>query len=304
MIIDKIAGEAGVDSARLLEVAMTAEHRYRTYQIPKRKGGLRTISHPTPRVKFLQRWLNRNVFIGLPVHHTAFAYRRGVGIADNAKKHVENSYLLKIDFADFFPSLTARDVRTVLRNNKEGFSFGPLEDELEVIVSIVCRKGALTIGAPSSPILANAIMYEFDTCLYDFCHTNGIVYTRYADDIFLSTKQPNVLSGALKYVRRDIASRESPRLCINEAKTVFTSKKRRRLVTGLVLTSDGRISIGRRNKRKTRSQVYSYLKGGLDKEDVLYLKGYLAFAESVEPEFVRGLSLRYGEDILAKLQED
>lgn len=304
MIIKRIADDAGVDSARLLEIATTSDHRYRTYKIPKRKGGVRVISHPTPEVKFLQRWLNRNVFARLPVHDAAFAYRRKIGIADNAKMHLENNYLLKIDFTDFFPSLKADDVRRVLRRNEEGFSFGALENDLELIVSIVCRKGALTIGAPSSPILSNAIMYEFDTCLYDFCVDSEVVYTRYADDIFLSTRQPDVLSDVLEYVRRDLEARGSPILRINEAKTVFTSKKRRRLVTGLILTSEGKVSIGRKNKRMIKGQVYSYLKGELDKESVAYLKGYLAFAVSVEPEFVRGLSLKYGKNVLEKLRED
>ena len=49
------------------------------------------------------------------------------------------------------------------------------------------RLGALPQGAPSSPMLANLVARRLDDSLHSFARENGMVYTRYADDITLST---------------------------------------------------------------------------------------------------------------------
>ena len=87
MILEQIEKETGVSTDKLLKIVKTASHRYQTYRIPKRTNGFREINHPTPQLKFLQRWLNRNIFSQLPVHDAAFAYKRGVGITNNARLH-------------------------------------------------------------------------------------------------------------------------------------------------------------------------------------------------------------------------
>ena len=301
MILERLVAETGVSTSDLLKIIRTAHHRYKTYRIPKRTGGFRVIHHPTPTLKFLQRWLNRNIFESLSVHEAAVAYRRGIGISDNAKRHVRNTYLLKVDFQDFFPSLSDDDVKYVL--TEQLLDKNPLvsEDDIKLIVHIVCRKSALTIGAPSSPILSNAILYDFDFFLSGVCREEGIVYSRYADDLFLSTNKPNVLSEVLKVIRTDLRERTRPRLTVNNAKTVFTSKKRKRVAAGLILTSDDRLSIGRDKKRQIRTLVYLYSTNKLPPEKISYLHGYLAFASSVEPEFVGRLRQKYGNEIINRL---
>lgn len=48
------------------------------------------------------------------------------------------------------------------------------------------RLGALPQGAPTSPMLANLVARRLDISLHSFALENGMVYTRYADDITLS----------------------------------------------------------------------------------------------------------------------
>jgi len=245
--------------------------------------------------------MNRNVFSHLPVHKAVLSYKRGVGIAANANRHARKDYLLKIDFTDFFPSLTDHDVRTVMEANADRFTPALSDDDLWVIVSTVCKNGALTIGAPSSPILSNAILYDFDQFVFNVSQKEQVTYSRYADDLFLSTNEPNRLSNLLELIRADLRGRQTPRLAINERKTVFTSRKRRRLVTGLVLTSVGTVSIGRGKKKHIRSLVNSYVHGNATPEEVSYLRGYLAFVKSVEPNFIDRMRKKYGNDAIDQL---
>ena len=301
MILERIANETGVLQDDIWKIVLTASYRYKTYRIRKRTHGNRVIDHPTPDLKFLQRWLNRNIFESLPVHENAFAYRRGIGIADNARPHATNNYLLKIDFADFFPSLKDNDVRSVLERQAAKQLPTLTETDIDTILHIVCKHGALTIGAPSSPILSNAILFDFDCFVTELCQANHVAYSRYADDLFLSTDRPNQLTDILEAVRTDLRNMVSPRLTINEDKTVFTSKKRRRVAAGLVLTSDGCLSIGRKKKRSIRTLIHLYSTGMLPPDDISYLRGYLAFVNSVEPNFLRRVRQKYGDETINSL---
>ena len=166
---------------------------------------------------------------------------------------------------------------------------------------LVTKDGHLTIGAPSSPILSNSVMFEFDEYWSVRCNENDIVYTRYSDDLYFSTNKANVLKDTLRELRRDLALRTSPKLHVNDKKTVFTSRKRMRLVTGLILTSDKRLSLGRKRKRWIKSLVFEYINGRLAQEKLAYLQGIIAYARSVEPRFVGSLSRKYGGEALKGL---
>ena len=303
MILRLISRETGVSVSELAMICATASRRYRNYSIPKRTGGRRTINHPTPELKFLQRWLCKNVFSGLPIHGSAYAYQKGRSIADSAKLHVDNNYLLKVDFSSFFPSLNGTDVERVLRRNMAHLQHVTYED-MDVIRAVVCRDDKLTIGAPSSPVLSNAILYEFDEWIAMRAEKSAVAYSRYADDLFLSTNRSGVLTILLEDIRSDLVRRSSPRLKVNDAKTVFTSAKHRRIVTGIVLGSDGTISVGRRKKRRVKTLIYLYSQGKLEANMVSYLKGYLAFMKSIEENFISSMEKKFGKRVIDRLMEE
>lgn len=302
MILEKIAFETGVSSEVLAQVIRTASHRYKSYLIKKKSGGTRVISQPTPQVKYLQRWIVRNVIGLLPVHSAVTSYRDNMGIATNALMHAKQKYLLRIDLKDFFPSITAQDVDQLLRNRNDVLSTLSLDDfDRYLIVSLVCRYGSLTIGAPSSPAITNTILFDFDTRVSAYCASHSIAYSRYADDLCFSTDVPNVLSQALEFVKSDLHQQQSPKLIINDEKTIFTSKKRRRVVTGVVITPAGKLSVGRKKKRSLRTMIFRFCQGKLESAELDYLKGYLAYAQSVEPELIVRLRKKYGPEIIDKI---
>jgi RNA-directed DNA polymerase len=121
----------------------------------------------------------------------------------------------------------------------------------------------------------------------------GATYTRYADDLFFSSN----VGGAMRYfdeaVTRIVGALPYPKtLRLNPGKTAHLSKKRRRTVTGLVLTSDGNVSVGRSVKRRIRAMVHQYDR--LSPKERQYLAGWLAHCRDVEPNFINALVLSYG----------
>ena len=300
MIIEQASRRLALPTSFLLKLAATASHRYKRYTIPKRTGGVRTIHHPARELKLIQGWLLENVLTGLPVHGAATAYRKGSSIRRNAERHSTNNYLLRVDFQDFFPSLRGTDVLNVLRTNRQRLANGDVTDaDITFIRQIVCRRDPLTrtefltIGAPTSPHLSNAIMFDFDESWSLRARDWEVSYTRYADDLYFSTDRPGVLREVLERLRESLNSVASPALRINNQKTAFSSRKRRRLVAGLVLTSERRISIGRHKKRTLKSLVWKLKRGELQPEQVTSLRGWISYVHSVEPTFVEALQRKY-----------
>ena len=101
MIVQQISKELGLSPGYLDKLARTASFRYKKYSIKKRSGGQRLIHHPARELKLIQRWLVEKILSHLPVHRAATAYRRGSSIRKNAALHVDNNYLLRVDFQDF-----------------------------------------------------------------------------------------------------------------------------------------------------------------------------------------------------------
>jgi hypothetical protein len=104
-------------------------------------------------------------------------------------------------------------------------------------------------------------------------------------------------------VRKLVTELQQPKLKLNEAKTIRTSRKRRRISTGLVLTSDHKISIGRDKKRALRSLVFNFTTGKLLPEEISRLRGQLAYVKSVEPTFIASLEKKFGFAEIERLRQ-
>lgn len=292
MILEQMAQELGLSSLYITSMARSASYRYKTFQIAKRSGGLRTIHHPSKPLKGLQRWLLANVIESWLVHPAAAAYRPKKSIWDNASKHAASRFLLRMDFADFFPSITEKDILYYISERASLFSDWTDLDKT-IFCMLVCRQSALTIGAPTSPALSNAICYDMDAALDAACTKNGVIYTRYADDLFFSTNRPKVLGQIETDVTREVSRLKTPGgLRINTSKTRHSSKKGARRVTGIVLGSDGQPCIGRKFKRRIRSMIYEL--DWLDEPAKASLRGMIAYARGMDADFMNSLIMKYG----------
>lgn len=303
-IIELIQLDFPFTTRELGSLIVTAPNRYKLHEIEKRNGrGKRVIAQPTAEVKVLQRWVISQFFGSLPIHDAAIAYRKGLSIKDHARVHAGNRYLLKMDFKDFFPSIYASDF---IYHAKKYLNLS--EQDLTALTYILFRHDRdsdqliLSIGAPSSPVVSNTLLYEFDTKLTEFCARNGVVYSRYADDLAFSTSLPKVLDDVHKFIKKLCESLTSPRLRINQDKTVFTSKKKKRQLTGLVLSNEGTVSLGRNKKREIRAMAHKYSQGKLDVDQVNKLRGLLAYAYSIDPEYLDSISNMIGLDMLNALK--
>lgn len=304
-IIEHIQSDFSLSRQDARILAYTAAYRYKLHYIEKRHGrGKRLIAQPTAEIKLLQRWAVEKYVDQLPIHKAATAYRPRVSIKDHAAVHAENHYLLKLDFQDFFPSILGTHFLMHLKSHMR-----ISDDDANLLMRLLFRFDrelqdyVLSIGAPSSPAVSNTIMYDFDNKLTNYCRKHDVVYSRYADDLALSTSKPKVLNDAFDFVKRLCGDMPYPRLQLNDAKTVFTSKKHRRQLTGLILTNDGKPSLGREKKRLIRSMAHRFSLGEIPEDQVLRLRGLLAFAYSIEPLFFSSINRMIGEEAFHRLMK-
>jgi len=289
----------------LMELIRSAPYRYKVFQVPKRNPGqFRTIAQPAKEVKALQYWVMSHVLSKFEVHPAATGYRRGRSIVHNAKPHMRGRFLLKLDFKDFFPSVKARDFKLFLKRRQTDLD----RETIEALCRILFwrPKGTqdlcLSIGAPTSPMLSNILMIDFDRQVSAVCFAHGVIYTRYADDISFSANSSAQLQTVENAVLDLCARSKSPSLTINQRKTVRVSRRDARRVTGLVLTNDRRVSLGRDEKRRIRAWVHHFVTDRLDSAKTSQLRGMLNYVNSVEPAFLRRLGEKYGVEVIARLR--
>jgi len=276
-------------------IARKASYAYKVYQIPKRSGGMREISHPARPLKALQRWLLRAVVEQWPVHRAAYAYVRAGNIQRHALEHATSSYLLRMDFEAFFRSITIDDIAHYLTASPATESWSQADREL--FLQLVTRFGRLTIGAPTSPALSNALCFDLDTHCTALAVDNDVRYTRYADDLFFSTTKPDILSAIPMAVEGIVSQLVVPEnLKINASKERHSSKRVRRQVTGIVLSSDGRAVLGRARKRFIRHQIHTL--NDLTSSERASLRGLISFATDIESGFINDLILKYGHEVV------
>ncbi|MBR0553648.1 retron St85 family RNA-directed DNA polymerase [Stakelama marina] len=304
-LISILIESTGLTERDVMKIISNAPRRYKHFRIKKRNGSLRDIAQPARELKALQKVIVEKYLLELPVHQAAMAYRKGRSIRENALAHVDNGPILKMDFKEFFPSIRVRDWQAYCED-RSLFMDG---DDLHHTSKILFHQSKgesylkLAIGAPSSPHLSNLLMYKFDALVSQLVQKDYVAYTRYADDLTFSAKRTGYLTGVEKAVRRAIKEVPWPRLSINENKTVVATPRYHRQVTGLVLTNDQEVSLGRDRKRKISAAVHHAKHGELTVEAAARLSGTLAFVNSVEPEFLLRLERKYGREVIDNLKQ-
>lgn len=302
-----LCAELSISQEELNSFLSMAPNKYKVYSIPKRSSGKRTIAHPASLLKDYQRCALLHLEVFFQIHPVAYAYKKGIGIKDNAKYHLKSKYLLKMDFQNFFHSITP----ALLFNITKKLNIDLSKKDKYILEKLLFwrpskRSGGkliLSIGAPSSPFISNCILYLFDEALNTLCKKKGVRYTRYADDLTFSTNVKNILFDIPSLVKEQLLLHFDTSISINETKTVFSSKAHNRHVTGITLSNNETLSIGRKRKRYISSLIHQYSLGILASEDVNYLQGLLSFAFDIEPEYIKRMEKKYSNKILEQLRK-
>lgn len=303
-LLDLLNLETGASAETLFRIISTAPVRYKVYEIPKCNGGTRTIAHPARELKLIQRVILKNILDKVSVSDIAMAYVEGRGIALNAKSHLGQRWILKLDFQSFFHSIRPNDWDRVVRRTEGLRSYSADTDLFHKI--LFWGKGGkvphcLSIGAPTSPTVSNLVCFPLDMWMIEHAKKFELQVTRYADDITISGDNVAKILKFEQLLARSLVANKGLRLGLNPEKRGLYGPGERRMVTGVVLTPDGLISIGRERKREISALIHRFKLRSIDRDLTMRAKGLLAFANSIEPNFGISMVTKYGDETISAL---
>ena len=256
----------GRSTKYLLSVINSSFNFYRNFEIKKRSGGKRLITVPYPSLLEMQYWILENILKKTKIHMCAHGYAPKKSIVTNAKHHIGQNDLLKIDLKDFFPSISIN--RLIYHFEYLGYS-----REVSFYLAAICSYDeCLPQGAPTSPYFSNIIARKLDLRLCSFAKKYELKYTRYADDlVFSGSRIPKKYIEYISSIINDegfVVNTSKTRLykggnskeINNKANAITLNQKR--IVAGVSITSTG-IKLPRKYKRDLRNELHFVFKYGL-----------------------------------------
>jgi retron-type reverse transcriptase len=241
---------ANEEIRRLYALSNSTSKHYRAIVLSKRDGGERQILAPDYLLKTVQRNILKNVLSHFPVSPFATAYRPGSTVAHNARPHLSQPQILKLDIEGFFDNISWLQVWRVFRQTTLPNAV------VTMLTHLCCYRDALPQGAATSPAISNLVMRNFDERMGCWCQERHVVYTRYCDDMTFSGEF------SARQVRNKVAALLAELgLRLNKRKTAQIPAHKQQTVTGIVVNE--KLQLSREQRRLLRQEVHFCRKFGV-----------------------------------------
>ena len=307
---------SGVEYALLRAIVERRAKPYREIVVPKSSGGHRILYAPQDELMALQRWVLHEVLLNVDDHPNNFAYKKKVTALECAEKHVGANWMVKADIHNYFPSVREESVFRVF----EGLNYSRL---VSFELARLCtwpigfarrqpnkrtaswspqlpyqplRGGRLPQGAPTSGALANAATVQLDQAIALFAEKQGLVYTRYSDDIVISGSDPFDRQRSAHLLRSLGRIVTASGYSLHEQKSRIVPPGARKVVLGMLIHDDRVRALPERRRR-----VDAYIHGvrqygllsysmrvGFDSGPAFinHVDGWLSYLGHIEPDWV------------------
>lgn len=180
---------------------------YDVFELPKKRGGKRTIENPDKALKKTQKQLNFYLQACYYFSKTTASYgfitsttdeKSPRNIKSNALEHRGKPWMLNIDFKEFFHQITYERVVEIFGQYPFNFS-----DELShTLAKLTTFQNRLPMGTATSPVISNFSCLSLDAELLTHARLNYQKYTRYADDLTFSSLEEITLTDTQDIIDR------------------------------------------------------------------------------------------------------
>jgi retron-type reverse transcriptase len=271
----------------------------------------RLIEAPKRTLKAAQRKILAEILEKIPAHQAAHGFVLGRSILSNARPHVGQAVVIKLDLQNFYANVTYSRVVAIFRSmgycREAAIWLGRLTtsaapwslsvpDGDEGLKSLYVRRH-LPQGAPTSPALANLSAYGLDVRLSGLLKKFGGHYTRYADDLTLSGDDD------FRYALRCVIPLaeqivRSERFRLNHRKRKVIRRGRRQVVTGVVVNT--KPNVPRDEFDRLKAILHNCVKLGPTSQNrdqlpdfAAHLRGRIAFVRQLNPARAEKLRLLF-----------
>lgn len=234
---------------------LDVEHEYNIVQLKYRK-----VYSPSSKLKSVHRFLNTSLLEFADLCEDAvFSYRKGITVRNAVERHASNTYFFQTDIKDFFGSIDRASLKKALKKQLRNSPFSDLDNYFDQILNVMVVDNHLPAGFATSPMLSNICLSSFDEALQRFCQRENLVYTRYSDDIIISSEKNVFFELIEEKVQRLLHDNVNENINLNLEKTQRRKKGQQFKLLGFSILPNGIVTIPSRDKNIVESLLYLYL---------------------------------------------
>jgi RNA-directed DNA polymerase len=299
--------------------------RIRKHPDRDKKRSFRIICVPEMKLLHVQKWIAKKILAYGQPHSASVAYAPGNSIKTASEIHCNSEWMIKLDVRQFFESIseirayrvfvdlgyqplvafemsricTRLGTATIARRRRRWLVYS--SRYMNIREYDVGRMGHLPQGAPTSPMLSNLAMKSFDEYVTEIANEYDLTYTRYADDLCLSTSEKNGLNRSLaaSVIGKVFECMARYGLVPNTTKTRISPPGSRKVVLGLLVDGD-RPRLSREFRNRLRQHIY-FLKHpniGPAKHAINrgfssvwglrnHIEGLIAYTRDIDPDYAK-----------------
>lgn len=253
---------------------------YKIYWVRQGKGKRRKIEEPTDLLLEVQKKLVP-LLEQYKLHKAAYACK-GRSAVENAARHADAKHVLRVDIKQCYRSIGWRHIvlalDRVMLQDMEAFVEMREATYPCVLTNASGAKSWLPTGAPTSPILCNISLTPLDEKVQALADEYGYTYTRYIDDLHLSTTQPKRRWELIDEVKDLVRAHDlipHPRKC----RWMTNNDNDNLIITGVRIGQQSKVPRKYARKIRARLNRFAMAKMDLDEET----RGCLAYIKSVDP---------------------
>lgn len=180
----------------------------------KPDGSARIFYAPRPPIRNLQRRIHDSILLRVTFPDYLIAGLKHHSYRDNCLLHLGARTVINLDVSTFFESILSEHILGIWRD-----FFGFNSEVSALLTRLTTHNDALPRGAPTSPLLANLVFWDLEPQLHAELARLGIRYSRYVDDVSLSSKE-RLDEKTIGYaIRRVLRMFRSKGLRLNDNKT-------------------------------------------------------------------------------------
>lgn len=231
------------------------EKEYKTLYLNQRK-----VYAPSKKLKLIQRFINSSILEYAEYNRdVVYSYRKGAAIREAVENHALNRYFFQTDISDFFSSLKSEDVYKAITTRLSKVPVTDLESYIDRILDIMVVDNQLPAGFATSPLLSNICLVDFDDELKKYCDINNLVYTRYSDDLIISSKNNEFISDIESVIQTFLHKKINIDVNLNKYKTKIKHRGQKIKILGLSILPNGIVTIPSSDKKEIEAMLHFYI---------------------------------------------
>lgn len=219
----------------------------------------KNIYKPSDKLKDYLRFINFYILLHSKTNNeVVYSYRKNISTDQAVKKHSASNFFFHTDINDFFNNIKRTHIHGLFIGNISTKHIKDFNIHLDRILDLISVEDCLPAGFPSSPLISNTLLFEFDKKLEQYTQNNSQIYTRYSDDLFVSSQTDN-LNQLPSTISNLLTSEFLNSFTLNSDKTYFKKKGEKIKMLGMVILPDGRVTIDKKLKDFIEISLHFYI---------------------------------------------